>query len=434
MTPTTIIAAKRDGRRLERSQIDAFVDGVTHGIWTDYQASALLMAIFLNGMDPAETADLTLAMLRSGASANLSTVRVPKVDKHSTGGVGDKVSLVLAPLVAACGVAVPMISGRGLGHTGGTLDKLESIPGFRVQLGLREFERTVAELGLCLIGQTQEIAPADRKLYALRDVTATVESIPLICASILSKKFAEDIDALVLDVKHGAGAFMREPAQAQALAEVMVAIGRQLGKPVRVLLTSMEQPLGRAVGNAVEVVEAIETLKGRGPEDLVEVTLALGVEMLLAAGVCRTAGDASKQLYGALSSGAALRKFRAVVEAQGGDPRCVDDPALLPRSPVHMPLLAPRDGYIQTVEPKEIALALLSLGAGRVRASDSVDPAVGLTDLVKVGQRVRAGEPVAVLHCRGGDGAAQVAERIRSAIEIGDKVMALPGLITGRLA
>lgn len=398
MSPAAIIARKRDGHVLTESEIQAFIRGVGDGSWASYQTSALLMAIFLKGMTPEETAALTMAMLRSGREADHSAVKKPKVDKHSTGGVGDKVSLVLAPLVAACGIAVPMISGRGLGHTGGTLDKLEAIPGFNVGLSLEKFHHLTAELGVCLIGQTAEIAPADRALYSLRDVTATVESIPLICASILSKKFAEGIDALVLDVKFGAGAFMREEAKARELAEAMVAIGKAAGKPVRALLTSMEQPLGQAVGNAVEVAESIECLKGAGAADLMEVTLALSVQMLLAAGRARTEGEASKILYDALASGAALEKFRAVIEAQGGDPRVIDNPALLPQAPVRIPLLAERDGYVSEVAARPIAELVLSLGAGRRRAEDTVNPAVGLTRLAKVGQRIRKGDTLALLH------------------------------------
>ena len=304
--PQHIIAKKRDGLALSRDEIAAFVRGATDGSWADYQLSALLMAIYLRGMTPAETALYTEAMMHSGVVADLSSVKYPKADKHSTGGVGDKVSLHLAPMVAACGVAVPMISGRALGHTGGTLDKLESIPGFRVNLTMAEYRAELETIGLSLIGQTAELAPSDKKLYALRDVTATVECIPLICGSILAKKLAEGIDVLVLDVKFGRGAFMKEKAQARELAQALVSVATAMGKPTRAILTAMEQPLGRAVGNALEVAESIECLKGRGPADTMEVTYALAEQMLVLAGVARTATEARAALAHSIASGAAL--------------------------------------------------------------------------------------------------------------------------------
>ncbi|MGA2691221.1 MAG: thymidine phosphorylase, partial [Opitutaceae bacterium] len=312
-----MIARKRDGAELGREEIRAFVRGATDGSWADYQLSALLMAIYLRGMTQRETQLLTEAMLHSGTVADLSNVPARKADKHSTGGVGDKVSLHLAPMVAACGVAVPMISGRGLGHTGGTLDKLESIPGFRAGLSIEEYRKQVAEIGLCLIGQTAELAPADCRLYALRDVTATVECIPLICASILSKKLASGIDVLVLDVKFGRGAFMKDKARARELAVAITTVAKAMGKPTRAVLTSMDEPLGHGVGNALEVSESIGCLKGEGSRDLMEVTFAIGVQMLLLAGAAKDDAGAKAKLAQSISSGAALRKFREMVSAQG---------------------------------------------------------------------------------------------------------------------
>lgn len=398
--PQHIIARKRDGRELARGEIAAFVRGATEGTWADYQLAALLMAIFLRGMSAAERVALTESMMRSGVVADLSHVPGVKVDKHSTGGVGDKVSLPLAAMVAACGVPVPMISGRGLGHTGGTLDKLESIPGFRVGLSLDEYAAQVGRVGCSLIGQTKDLAPADKKLYALRDVTATVECLPLICASIMSKKMAEGIDALVLDVKVGRGAFMKTLPEARALAEAMCEIGRAMGRPTRALLTRMEQPLGRAVGNAVEVVESIACLRGEpGAEDLMEVTYALGAEMLLLGRAATDAAEARAKLEDAIKSGAALEKFRQIVSAQGGDPRVCDDPAaVLPRAKFTVEARAARAGFVSEVDAMAVALGALRLGAGRMKAEDSVDHAVGFTRLAKIGERVEAGAVLGVVH------------------------------------
>ncbi len=398
VSPQTVIARKRDGLALTRDDIAAFVEGAARGRWSDDQCAALLMAIFLRGMTSDETAALTELMMRSGAVADLHAIPGVKVDKHSTGGVGDKVSLVLAPLAAACGVCVPMMSGRGLGHTGGTLDKLEAIPGFRVGLGLDAYAAQLKKIGVAMIGQTAELVPADRRLYALRDATATVESIPLICASILSKKLAEGIDALVLDVKFGRGAFMKERARARELAAALVALGRAMGKPTRALLTSMDQPLGRAVGNAVEVVEALEALKGRGPADLMEVTLALGVHMLLLAGIAGDAAAARKRLQQAIAGGAALGKFRELVAAQGGDAAAIDDYARLPRAPVVHPITAPVSGFVGDVDPLAVARSAWRLGAGRAHAADAINPAVGLTHLVKIGEPVSAGDRLCTVH------------------------------------
>jgi pyrimidine-nucleoside phosphorylase len=417
--PQHVIARKRDGAELDRGEIAAFVRGSVDGSWADYQLSALLMAIFMRGMTPRETAWLTEAMLRSGVVADLSGIRAPKADKHSTGGVGDKVSLHLAPMVAACGVVVPMISGRGLGHTGGTLDKLEAIPGFRVGLSIAEYRRQLARIGLALIGQTAELAPADRKLYALRDVTATVECIPLICASILSKKLAEGIDFLVLDVKFGRGAFMKDKARARELAIAITTVAKAMGKPTRAVLTAMEEPLGHAVGNALEVAESIECLKGSGARDLMEVTFAVGGQMLVLAGAARNPAAARAMLERSISSGAALAKFRQMVGAQGGDARVADEPGRLPGARITRTLASPRPGFVTDVDAMAVALAALRLGAGRARAEDPIDHAVGVDGLVKVGDRVGRGDPLCRIHASGEGPAREAAAMLERAIKVG---------------
>ncbi|MDF3059314.1 MAG: pyrimidine-nucleoside phosphorylase [Rariglobus sp.] len=432
--PQQVIARKRDGRVLMDAEIAAFVRGATDGSWADYQLSAMLMAIFLRGMNTAETVALTKAMMNSGVVADLSSVQVPKVDKHSTGGVGDKVSLHLAPMVAACGVAVPMISGRGLGHTGGTLDKLESIPGFRVGLSLEEYRERVESTGCALIGQTKELAPADKKLYALRDVTATVECLPLICASIMCKKLAEGIDALVLDVKFGRGAFMKTLPDARALAQAMVDIGNAMGKPTRALLTAMDQPLGRAVGNALEVAESIACLRGEGPADLMEVTYALGAEMLCLAKVSGDVKEGEARLREVVASGAALKKMKEIVAAQGGDARVCDAPdEVLPQAKHVRELKAERAGWVQEVVALDVALAALQLGAGRVRAEDAVDPAVGFTRLVKVGERVEAGAVLACIHANDTARLETAAAILGEAIVTGDGPVTPEPLIAERI-
>lgn len=387
------------------------------------------MAIVWRGMEPAETAAYTEAMMHSGVVADLSAIPGIKVDKHSTGGVGDKVSLPLAAMVAACGVPVPMISGRGLGHTGGTLDKLESIPGFRTDLSLDAYKAQVARIGCALIGQTRDLAPADRKLYALRDVTATVECIPLICGSILSKKLAEGIDALVLDVKFGRGAFMKTPADARRLAAALVAVGRAGGKRVRALLTAMDQPLGHAVGNALEVAESIECLRGRGPTDVMTVTYALGEHMLVLAGAAPDEAAARVLLERSVRSGAALAKFREIVVAQGGDGRAIDDPARLPSARLQRGVTAPHEGYVAGVDAMEVALAALRLGAGRVRTEDRVDPAVGVSRLVKVGTRVTAGQLLAVIHANDESALAAAANQVGTAVTLTSEPPIIPPLI-----
>ncbi len=427
--PQQIIAKKRDGHALTRDEITAFVRGATDGSWADYQLAAMLMAIVCRGMSAEETAHYTFAMMHSGVVADLSAVKRPKADKHSTGGVGDKVSLHLAPMVAACGVAVPMISGRGLGHTGGTLDKLESIPGFRVGLTLNEYHAQLQRIGIALIGQTSDLAPADKKLYALRDVTGTVESIPLICGSILSKKLAEGIDVLVLDVKFGAGAFMKDKARAKELAEALVSVATAMGKPTRAVLTAMEQPLGLAVGNALEVVESIECLRGRGPADTMEVTYVLGEQMLRLAGVAATAAEARRKLQASITTGSALTVFRELVAAQGGDAAAVDEPLRLPRARLKTPLPAARAGFVTAVDAMAVALAALRLGAGRARAEDPVDHAVGISDLVKIGDRVDVGAPLGVVHANDEAALAEAKPMLAKAIVIGDRAPAPAALI-----
>ena len=398
--PQNIIIKKRDGGTLTKDEIEFFARGVADGRFADYQASALLMAIFWRGLTAQETAWLTDAMLHSGEVIDLSDIPGTKVDKHSTGGVGDKVSLILAPLAAACGLKVPMMSGRGLGHTGGTLDKLEAIPGFRVMLNVAEFRAILEKVGTAMIGQTPQIVPADRKLYSLRDVTGTVECIPLICASIMSKKLAEGIDSLVLDVKFGRGAFMKSKEHALELARAMVAIGRVSGKPVRALLTAMNQPLGRAAGHTTEVIESIECLKDCGPADLMEVTYALTGHMLILGGVAKNEIEARQKMTAAIASGAALEKFRQMCVAQGGDPRVIDDYAILPTAKKLIEVVARTDahGFVSEVDALKCGHAIMALGGGRAAVTDHVDHAVGIANLIKIGEPVTAGTRLCTLH------------------------------------
>jgi pyrimidine-nucleoside phosphorylase len=421
MRAVEIIQAKRDGRPLSVDQIRFLIDGYGRGEIPDYQMSAFCMAVFFRGMSDDETVALTGAMLHSGSVLDLSDIPGIKVDKHSTGGVGDKVSLALAPIAAACGVVVPMVSGRGLGHTGGTLDKLEAIPGFQVDLPVARFREVLRATGLCLIGQTAEIAPADRKLYALRDVTATVESIPLIAGSILSKKLAEGIDALVLDVKVGSGAFMKRLEDAERLAQALTGIGRSMGKRVTALLTAMDEPLGFAVGNALEVVEAVALLRDEGPRDLREVTFALAGEMLLLGGVAADPADALSRVRAAVGDGRAFLKLCELVEAQGGEPDALADLNLLPHAARTLEVAAPAGGVVQAVDAEAVGQAAMALGAGRARIEDRVDPAAGIVVRKKVGDRVERGEPLAVLHCgdRGSESPAEVAGRVARAYQIG---------------
>ena len=394
MRAVDIIQKKRDGGVLTADEIRFFVAGVTDSSLPDYQAAAMLMASLLRGMTPEETSVLTDAMVASGIRLDLSDIPGVKVDKHSTGGVGDKSSIVIAPLVAACGGIVPMMSGRGLGHTGGTLDKLESIPGFRTNLSLSEMRASLASIGCALIGQTAQIAPADKKLYALRDVTGTVESVPLISASIMSKKIAEGIGALVLDVKSGRGAFMKTPEAARALAESLVAIGQSAGVQTQAVITAMNWPIGTSVGNANEVVECIELLKGRGRPDLVENALELSERMLVVAGVARDRREAAALCRRALESGRALERLRAIIERQGGDPRVIDDYGRMPQAPDEYVVVAVTDGFVADLDAGLIGRAVVRLGGGRDKVDDDIDPAVGIMISAMVGDAVRAGDPV----------------------------------------
>jgi pyrimidine-nucleoside phosphorylase len=395
-----VIASKRDGGTLSQAEIDYFIAGLQTGDVPDYQASALMMAIFLRGMTAEETAWLAAAMVRSGDRVDLSDIPGIKVGKHSTGGVGDKVSIVLAPIAAACGVIVPKMSGRGLGHTGGTLDKLESIPGFRIDLSIDEFKRVLRTVGTSIIGQTTVLAPADKKLYALRDVTATIESIPLIAASIMSKKLAEGSNALVLDVKCGDGAFMKTRASARSLAEAMVAIGAHSGVRTEAIITSMDAPLGMAIGNSLEIVECLETLKRRGPASLTSVVRHLAARMVVLSGVEPDEVVALARVDAALSSGRALERFAAMITAQGGDAAVVDDYTRLPTAPSQQVVPAPHDGYVSTVHAEQVGRGSAVLGAGRERVSDPVDHAVGVVMHVKPGDAIRRGEPLLTLHHR----------------------------------
>jgi pyrimidine-nucleoside phosphorylase len=420
MPPVDIIRRKRDNHPLADEEIRSFVAGVTDASWSDYQASALLMAIYLRGMDGRETATLTDAMVHSGVRLDLAEFGGVPVDKHSTGGVGDKTSIVIAPAAAACGAIVPMMSGRGLGHTGGTLDKLESIPGFRTQLSIPEMKVVLRRTGCALIGQTAEIAPADRKLYALRDVTATVESLPLICSSIMSKKIAEGVGGLVLDVKTGRGAFLRDRERARELARAMVDTGARAGVKTEALLTSMDVPLGRAVGNALEIAECIDVLKGGGSEDLVELCELLAARMLVLAGIEADEGAARSRVRQSLQDGSALERFRMIIEAQGGNPRVIDDTRLLPAAAARHVITAARTGFVTAIHADLVGRASVALGAGRIRLDSIVDPAVGFLLLRRPGEAVTAGDGILEVHYNDGAPLAAVDAMAREAIEIGD--------------
>jgi len=434
MNAVEIIQAKRDGGTLSTEQIRWVIGEYAADRIPDYQMSALLMAVFKVGLDADELAAWVDAMLHSGDVLDFSHVAAPKVDKHSTGGVGDKVSLPLGPMVAACGVAVPMMSGRGLGHTGGTLDKLETIPGFRTALDPPEFRALLARTGLVLAGQSETLVPADRRLYALRDATGTVESIPLISSSIMSKKLAEGLDGLVLDVKVGRGAFMKHPEESRTLAETMVGIGRSYGTPVRALLTDMNQPLGAEVGNACEVVESVEVLRGGGPADLVEVTYRLAEEMLVLGGVAADRTEARARLERAVDTGAAFDKLVEVVEAQGGDPAVIQDPSLLPAAPHHHEVPATRSGYLTRCDALDLGVAAMRLGAGRERKEDTIDPGVGLRVLAKVGDPVAKGQPLVRLAWADSGRLAQALPLVERALEIGEERVAPPPLIHGEVS
>ena len=432
MVIPTLIERKRNGGMLTPQEWRDLVTAYARGTVPDYQMSAMAMAVVWRGLSPNELEALTEAMLDSGDRLRWDGFTVPRVDKHSTGGVGDKTSLLLVPMVAALGVAVPMMSGRSLGHTGGTLDKLESIPGFRTRLTLREAEAQVRRIGCAMLGQTSEIAPADARLYALRDVTGTVESIPLIAASIMSKKLAEGLTGLVLDVKRGSGAFLPSLNHALELARSMIGLGEAHGCRTVALVTAMDRPLGYACGNALEVEEAIAGLRGEGPPDLMEKTYALGVEMLLVAGSAGDRASARQQLEAVVTNGAALAKLRELVEAQGGNPAIVDDPGALPQAALTEAWLAPQEGLVSEVVPRIIGRAIIAMGGGRHQTTDDIDPSVGFHITAKPGARVQQGQPLATIHARDAQGLETGRLALRHAIRIGDAASALP-LISHRV-
>ncbi|MGB6546510.1 MAG: thymidine phosphorylase [Candidatus Acidiferrales bacterium] len=434
MRVVDLIRRKRDGAELLPEEIRNLIDDYTRGDIPDYQMAAWLMAAFLRGLNGAETAALTEAMLHSGQVLDFSDVAGRKVDKHSTGGVGDKTSLIIAPIVAAAGgVRVPMISGRGLGHTGGTLDKLEAIPGFSVNLSLAEFRRALEVVGCALIGQTAEIAPADKKMYALRDVTGTVESRSLICASIMSKKLAEGIDALVLDVKVGSGAFLKTEADATLLAELMVETGRRMGKQVVALLTDMDQPLGRMAGNAMEVRESIDVLSGAGPADLRELCLVLAAWMLFLGQRVKSVEEGKSLAAEMVASGRAREKFREIVRQQGGDARVIDDPELLASAKHAVDVVAASDGFVGATQCEQLGVAVVVLGGGREKKEDSVDPAVGLVFHKKIGDAVRGGEPLCTLHYNSGARLEEARRLVETAYRISPQRPAAGRALVGRV-
>ncbi|SIT66793.1 pyrimidine-nucleoside phosphorylase [Edaphobacillus lindanitolerans] len=430
MRMVDVIAKKRDGMSLSDEEIRFFVNGITDGSIPDYQASALLMSVFFRDMDERERATLTLAMVDSGDRIDLSGIEGVLVDKHSTGGVGDTTTLILGPLVAACGVPVAKMSGRGLGHTGGTLDKLESIEGFHIELTEEEFKEQVNRLKLAVIGQSGNLTPADKKLYALRDVTATVDSIPLIASSIMSKKIAAGADAIVLDVKTGEGAFMKTEEDSRRLAEAMVGIGRSVGRRTLAVISDMSQPLGFAVGNSLEVKEAIATLKGEGPEDLTRLCVELGSRMVVAGGKADSLEEGARMIHEVLGDGSALGLFRSFIEAQGGDPEVVDHPDRLPSANEVIQVDAKRDGYIQSIGADDIGLAAMHLGAGRATKDEAIDLGVGIVLKKKVGDPVRKGEPLAEVHSNG-RGTDTAISMIREHITIGEEPVTPPALIRG---
>lgn len=413
-----IIDAKRNKITLSDEQIRFVVEGYTTGDIPDYQMSALLMAIWFNGMTAEETRELTMAMLHSGDQLDLSDIPGVKVDKHSTGGVGDKVSIPLAPLVAAAGLIVPMISGRGLGHTGGTLDKLEAIPGYTVEINEDAFKRQLKEVGCIIAGATGNIAPADKKIYALRDVTDTVDSIPLIAGSIMSKKIASGTDALVMDVKTGSGAFMKNEEDAKALARALVDIGKGIGMDIMAVISDMNQPLGRAIGNALEIEESIALLKGEGPDDLLDLVLTIGSQMLHMGGKATTLEEGRSILESHIADGSALERFRMMIEAQGGDDTVIDDPTIMPQARYHIPIIAGKEGVVTAMTSDKLGLASMMLGGGRATKDDVLDYAVGLTLNKKVGDSVAKGETLLTVHSNRED-IADVERLIRNNITIG---------------
>lgn len=413
-----IIMKKRNGEELSKEEIDFFIDGYTKGEIPDYQVSALMMAIYFRKMTESETHALTMAMASSGDMLDLSAIKGIKVDKHSTGGVGDKTSLALTPMVAACGIPVAKMSGRGLGHTGGTIDKLESFPGFTTALTTEQFVGNVNKIGIAIMGQTADLAPADKKLYALRDVTATVDNMSLIASSIMSKKLAAGADAIVLDVKTGSGAFMKKESDARALAEEMVKIGKNAGRKTIAVISDMDQPLGYAVGNALEVKEAIDTLNGKGPADFVELCLTLGAQMLIAGGKAGNREEAEDKLRQVIADGSALKKLAEFVEAQGGDARAVYEPKLLPEASIQKPILSPVEGYVSHIECAEVGICSLILGGGRETKESEIDLSVGLVLQKKVGEYVKAGEPLAILHANDAGRAKEAEKRFLAACRI----------------
>lgn len=433
MNVVELIVAKRDGDRLSDESIEDLIAEYAAGRVPDYQMSALAMAIVFQGLDDRELATWTHAMLHSGDVLDLSSISKPKIDKHSTGGVGDKISLPLVPLVAACGIAVPMISGRGLGHTGGTLDKLESIPGFTVDLEPSRLEAVLADHGMVMAGQSSRLVPADRRLYALRDASGTVPAVPLITSSIMSKKLAEDLDGLVLDVKVGNGAFLPSESSARELAETMIDVGAAHGAVVTALITDMNQPLGEAVGNANEMAESIAVLKGGGPADVIELTLALGVEMLLLGEVTDDPLDAESRLQDAIDSGRGLEVFAGVIEAQGGDPRVLEDPSLLPKAPNEHVVLSSESGFVTGCHARDIGVSAVRLGAGRATKKDQVDLGVGITLHAKVGDRIEVGDPLATVQWTEESKLADCLEILPTAWSIGRRVSP-PTLIHHRLS
>lgn len=424
-----LIMKKRDGGVLTKEEIDFIISSYTKDYIPDYQMSALAMAIYFRGMTPEETAHLTMAMAYSGDVMDLSAIKGIKVDKHSTGGVADTTTLVLAPMVAACGAPVAKMSGRGLGHTGGTIDKLESIPGMRVELSEEEFIDNVNKYGIAIIGQTKNLTPADKKLYALRDVTATVDSIPLIASSVMSKKIAAGADAIVLDVKVGRGAFMKDLESAKALAKLMVDIGNSVGRKTVAHVTNMDYPLGLAIGNALEIIEAVQVLKGHGSKDLLEVCMLLGSDMLQIAGVAKDDTEARAKLKEALDSGKALQKFKEFIKAQGGDERVVDDFSLLPQAKYVRPWIADRDVYIKDLMALDLGLVAMKLGAGREKKEDKIDLAVGIMLGGKVGDIVRKGEPIATIYANDEGKAEWALNEIKKYILLSDEPVERPTLI-----
>lgn len=428
-----IIKKKRDREPLLADELRWLIKGYTEGTVADYQMSAFAMAVYFNGMSADELAAFTDAMLRSGEVVDLSATGLPRVDKHSTGGVGDKISLPLAPAVAACGVAVPMVSGRGLGHTGGTLDKLESIPGFQVDLDTETYKRLVKEQHCCLIGQTAQVAPADKKLYALRDVTATVDCIPLIASSIMSKKLAEGIDGLVLDVKTGSGAFMKKHEDARTLGQTMVDIGTRMGKRMVARLTNMDQPLGRMVGNSLEVQESLDVLEGGGPLDIRALTVELGAEMLVLGDAAKSVDEGRQKIANALDDGSAREKFGAIITAQHGDRKVLDDRSLLPSTDGRAEALAPRSGVVSAVDAESVGIASMLLGGGRERSADAIDHRVGVEVLVRIGDRVEKGQPLCILHTAD-KGVEAATERLTRAFTLGDDDVDAPPLFLERIA